>query len=162
MTFLSRSLSDLNKTFNRLFIINSFAVIGILCGIIPEIAGNPSGLVFSFAAYTQEFSQTQINQYAKAVLAIEVERKSAYQKIQQLLGTTPPPISCNQKDTLKKLPNAAQKIAVDFCNKSIKITKDSGLKSSEFNAITDETKKNVDLRKRIQNAIIQIRQQQKR
>ncbi|MEB3311631.1 MAG: DUF4168 domain-containing protein [Snowella sp.] len=162
MTFLSRSLSDLNKTFSRFFIINSLAVIGILCGIIPEIAWNPSGLIFSFSAYTQEFSQTQINQYAKAVLAIEVERKSAYQRIQKLLGTTPPPISCNKRDSLKKLPNDAQKIAVDFCNKSIKITKDSGLKSSEFNAITDETKTNLDLRKRIQNAIIQIRQQQKR
>ncbi len=162
MTFLSRSLSDLNKTFSRFFIINSLAIIGILCGIIPEIAGNPSGLVFSFSAYTQEFSQTQINQYAKAVLAIEVERKSAYQKIQKLLGKTPPPISCSQKDSLRKLPNDAQKIAVDFCNKSIKITKESGLKSSEFNAITDETKTNLDLRKRIQNAIIQIRQQQKR
>ncbi|MFM7437341.1 MAG: DUF4168 domain-containing protein [Snowella sp.] len=157
MFLLSRSLSDLNKTFTRFFIINSLAIIGILCGIVPEYAWNSSGLVFSFFAYTQDFSQAQINQYAKVVLEIETERKTAYQQIQKILGKTPPQISCNQKDSLKKLPNDAQKIAVNFCNKSKKIAQDSGLKSSEFNAITDELKKDSDLKNRIQKAIIQLR-----
>jgi hypothetical protein len=157
MFLLSRSLSDLNKTFTRFFIINSLAIIGILCGIVPEYAWNSSGLVFSFFAYTQDFSQVQINQYAKVVLEIETERKTAYQQIQKILGKTPPQISCNQKDSLKKLPNDAQKIAVNFCNKSKKIAQDSGLKSSEFNAITDGLKKDSDLKNRIQKAIIQLR-----
>lgn len=157
MFLISRSLSDLNKTFTRFFIINSLAIIGILCGIVPEYAWNSSGLVFSFFAYTQDFSQTQINQYAKVVLEIETERKTAYQQIQKILGQTPPQISCNQKDSLKKLPNDAQKIAVNFCNKSKKIAQDSGLKSSEFNAITDGLKKDSDLKNRIQKAIIQLR-----
>jgi hypothetical protein len=157
MFLLSRSLSDLNKTFTRFFIINSLAIIGILCGIVPEYAWNSSGLVFSFFAYTQDFSQAQINQYAKVVLEIETERKTAYQQIQKILGKTPPQISCNQKDSLKKLPNDAQKIAVNFCNKSKKIAQDSGLKSSEFNAITDGLKKDSDLKNRIQKAIIQLR-----
>ncbi|PZV26994.1 MAG: hypothetical protein DCF12_06815 [Snowella sp.] len=157
MFLLSRSLSDLNKTFTRFFIINSLAIIGILCGIVPEYAWNSSGLVFSFFAYTQDFSQAQINQYAKVVLEIETERKTAYKQIQKILGKTPPQISCNQKDSLKKLPNDAQKIAVNFCNKSKKIAQDSGLKSSEFNAITDELKKDSDLKNRIQKAIIQLR-----
>jgi len=159
MFLISRSLSDLNKTFTRFFIINSLAIIGILCGIVPEFAWNSSGFVFSFFAYTQDFSQTKINQYAKVVLEIEVERKIAYQQIQKIVGTVPPKISCNQKDSLKKLPNDAQKIAINFCNKSKKIAQDSGLKSSEFNAITDEVKTNVDLKKRIQDIIIQLRQQ---
>ena len=157
MFLLSRSLSDLNKTFTRFFIINSLAIIGILCGIVPEYAWNSSGLVFSFFAYTQDFSQAQINQYAKVVLEIETERKTAYKQIQKILGKTPPQISCNQKDSLKKLPNDAQKIAVNFCNKSKKIAQDSGLKSSEFNAITDGLKKDSDLKNRIQKAIIQLR-----
>lgn len=157
MFLISRSLSDLNKTFTRFFIINSLAIIGILCGIVPEYAWNSSGLVFSFFAYTQDFSQTQIDQYAKVVLEIETERKTAYQQIQKILGQTPPQISCNQKDSLKKLPNDAQKIAVNFCNKSKKTAQDSGLKSSEFNAITDGLKKNSDLKNRIQKAIIQLR-----
>lgn len=157
MFFLSRSLSDLNKTFTRFFIINSLAIIGILYGIVPEYAWNSSSLVFSFFAYTQDFSQAQINQYAKVVLEIETERKTAYQQIQKVLGKTPPPISCNQKDSLKKLPNDAQRIAVNFCNKSKKIAQNSGLKSSEFNAITDGLKKDSDLKNRIQKAIIQLR-----
>ena len=157
MFLLSRSLSDLNKTFTRFFIINSLAIIGILCGIVPEYAWNSSGLVFSFFAYTQDFSQAQINQYAKVVLEIETERKTAYQQIQKILGKAPPQISCNQKDSLKKLPKDAQKVAVDFCNKSKKIAQDSGLKSSEFNAITDGLKKDSDLKNRIQKAIIQLR-----
>ena len=157
MFLISRSLSDLNKTFTRFFIINSLAIIGILCGIVPEYAWNSSGLVFSFFAYTQDFSQTQIDQYAKVVLEIETERKTAYQQIQKVLGKTPPLISCNQKDSLKKLPNDAQQIAVNFCNKSKKIAQNSGLKSSEFNAITDGLKKDSDLKNRIQKAIIQLR-----
>jgi hypothetical protein len=157
MFLLSRSLSDLNKTFTRFFIINSLAIIGILCGIVPEYAWNSSGLVFSFFAYTQDFSQAQINQYAKVVLEIETERKTAYQQIQKILGKNPPQISCNQKNSLKKLPNDAQKIAVNFCNKSKRIAQDSGLKSSEFNAITDGLKKDSNLKNRIQKAIIQLR-----
>ena len=157
MFLLSRSLSDLNKTFTRFFIINSLAIIGILCGIVPEYAWNSSGLVFSFFAYTQDFSQAQINQYAKVILEIETERKTAYQQIQKILGKNPPQISCNQKDSLKKLPNDAQKIAVNFCNKSKRIAQDSGLKSSEFNAITDGLKKDSNLKNRIQKAIIQLR-----
>ncbi len=156
MFLISRSLSDLNKTFTRFFIINSLAFIGILCGIVPEFTRNSSGLVFSFLAHTQDFSQTQIDRYAKAVLEIETERKLAYQQIQKIVGSVPSQISCNQKKSLEKLPNDAQKIAVNFCNKSKKIAQDSGLKSSEFNAITEGTKMNLDLKKRIQNAIIKL------
>jgi hypothetical protein len=90
-------------------------------------------------------------------LAIEVERKATYQKIQNLLGRVPPQIACNQKDSLSKLPKEAQVIVVSFCNQSKKIAKTSGLNPADFNAITEAARKNPSLKKRIQTMIIQIR-----
>jgi hypothetical protein len=130
---------------------------GIFFGVVPEVAWHPSRLSFTLIAYSQEFSQTQINQYAQAILAIEVERKSAYQKIQNLLGRVPPQIACNQKESLNKLPKEAQIIMVSFCNQSKKIAKTSGLSPADFNAITEAAKNNPSLKKRIQTTIIQIR-----
>lgn len=157
MMISSHSLCDLNKFLSRFFIVNSLAAMGILCGVVPEVAWHPSRLLFTPIAYSQEFSQTQISQYAQAILAIEVERKAAYQKIQNLLGRVPPQIACNQKDSLSKLPKEAQVIVVSFCNQSKKIAKTSGLNPADFNAITEAARKNPNLKKRIQTIIIQIR-----
>ena len=148
---------DLKKFLSRFFMVNLLAAVGILGGVVPEVAWQPTRLLFIPIAYSQEFSQTQINQYAQAILAIEVERKAAYQKIQNLLGRVPPQIACNQKDSLSKLPKEAQVIVVSFCNQSKKIAKTSGLNPADFNAITEAARKNPSLKKRIQTIIIQIR-----
>ncbi|BFM41199.1 DUF4168 domain-containing protein [Synechocystis sp. LKSZ1] len=159
MIISSRSITDLNKVLSRFFIANSLALLGLLGGVIPDWSGRfPVPVTFSQLAYSQEFSPTQINRYAKAVLDIEAERKVAYRKIQDLIGRVPPNIVCNQKESIRQLPKEAQSIAVNFCNRSKKIAQASGLSPTEFNTITDAARKNAPLKKRIQQAIVKIRQ----
>jgi hypothetical protein len=158
MIISSRSITDLNKVLSRFFIANSLALLGLLGGVVPDWNGRlPMPVTFSQFAYSQEFSQIQINRYAKAVLDIETERKVAYRKIQDQIGRVPPNIVCNQKESIRQLPRQAQSIAVNFCNQSKKIAQASGLSPAEFNAITDAARKNNALKKRIQRAILQLR-----
>lgn len=158
MIISSRSIPDLNKVLSRFFIANSLALLGLLGGVVPDWSGRiPMPVTFSPLAYSQEFSQIQINRYAKAVLDIETERKLVYRQIQDLIGRVPSNIACNQKESIRQLPKQAQTIAVNFCNHSKKIAQASGLSSREFNAITDAARKNTTLKKRIQRAILQLR-----
>ncbi len=157
MIISSRPLNDLNKVLSRFFIANSLAILGILGGVIPEVNWRPAPIVFSQRAHTQDFNQNQINQYAQAVLDIEVKRKIAYSKIQEIIGRIPSQISCNQKETIKQLPREAQVVAVNFCNESKKVALATGLTAAQFNAITEAAQKDTALKKRIQKAIVQIR-----
>jgi hypothetical protein len=157
MIICSRPLSDLNRVLSRLFIVHSLAVLGIFGGIIPAVRLFPPALPWGHIAYAQTFSATQIQQYAQALLAIEVERKTAYTKIQALLGRVPPAIVCNQKETFQGLPQNAQLVAVNFCNQSQKLAQKLGLSSQDFNRITEVARQDSSLKQRIQRAIAKER-----
>ncbi|MFM7192898.1 MAG: DUF4168 domain-containing protein [Microcystaceae cyanobacterium] len=156
----SFSLTDLNKILSRFLMINAIAVMGILGGV-PQVGKPMPFLAFMPGALSQvatpNFSQKQIQNYAKAILAIESERKIAYAKIQKQIGRVPPQIICNQKESLVKLPKEAQVTAVNFCNQAKKIAKDSSLTSKEFNAITEATRQNPAFKKQVQQAILQLK-----
>ncbi|MGH2416085.1 MAG: DUF4168 domain-containing protein [Microcystaceae cyanobacterium] len=133
---------------------------GLLCGVIPEFSWQSPQLIFSSSAYTQDFSDAQVINYARAVLLMESHRQQAYLDIQQIIGQPPPEIVCNQPSTFRHLPTNAQKIAVNYCTISKKIVENSGLSTTQFNAITVRVQSDQDLERRIQNAMIRIRQQQ--
>jgi hypothetical protein len=157
MVISSRSLSGLNGVLSRLFIANTLAFLGLFGGMVPEVSWQPTALVFRWSAYSQEFSPESINHYAKAVLAIEVERKKAFEEIQTLIGRVPPQLTCTNRDSIRKLPRNAQAIAVNFCNRSKQIAEQSGLKPGEFNRITEAARNNANLKTQIQRAIINLR-----
>ncbi|MCT0255237.1 MULTISPECIES: DUF4168 domain-containing protein [unclassified Synechocystis] len=157
MVISSRPLSGLNGVLSRLFIANTLAFLGLFGGMVPEVSWHPTALVFRWSAYSQEFSPESINHYAKAVLAIEVERKKAFEEIQTLIGRVPPQLTCTNRDSIRKLPRNAQAIAVNFCNRSKQIAEESGLKPGEFNRITEAARNNANLKTQIQRAIINLR-----
>jgi signal recognition particle receptor subunit beta len=137
------------------------AVIAILGGLIPEFSWTTEVVSFRSSAYTQDFTADQIKRYAKAVLLIETERKQAYQAISQILGKSPPVITCNHLESFNNLPANAQRIAVDYCNNSKKIVQDSGLNATEFNAITNRVRSDDNLRRRVQNEMIRLQRENK-
>jgi hypothetical protein len=157
MITCSRPFHDLNRVLSRFFLVNSLALLGICGGIIPQASLRPPALFFSHFAYSQSFSDTQIKQYAQAVVAIEAERKKTYDKLQSVLGKTPPPIVCNQKDSFRGLSREARTLAVNFCNQSKKIAEDSGLTSQVFNAITQAARQDANFKKQIQRAILRLK-----
>jgi hypothetical protein len=159
MGFIDYASYQLNRKFTRSLMASILATIGLLGGVIPQFSWQSSSLSFSYLAYTQDFSDEQITKYAKAVLQIESYRLQAYQSIQKIIGQSPPIIVCNQRNTLRNLPADAQKIAVDYCNRSKKVVENSGLSVAQFNAMTTRVQSDQTLEKRIQTAIVRIRQQ---
>lgn len=150
---------NLNKFLIRSLIASVLAVMGILGGLVPEFSYQFTRLYFSSSAYTQDFNDAQVMNYARAVLLMESYRQQAYRSIQQIIGQSPPEIACNQPNTFRNLPSDAQKVAVDYCTNSKKIVENSGLNISQFNAMTTRVRSDKDLERRIQNAMIRIRQQ---
>jgi Domain of unknown function (DUF4168) len=161
MVIYCYTLADLGQSLRRSFIVTFLAVIAILGGLIPEFSWTTEVVNFQSSAYTQDFTVDQIKRYAKAVLSIETQRKQAYQAISQILGKSPPPISCDQRGSLNSLPTNAQRIAVDYCNNSKTIVKDSGLTLGQFNAITNRVRTDDNLRRRVQNEMIRLQREKK-
>ncbi len=153
MVFIHCSLLNLNRTLTRSLMASLLAVIGILhgCNIVPIFSRqDPSS--------RSEITDADVTNYAKTVLTIESQRQIAYQKIEDIIGDSPPEIACNRPNSFKQLPTEAQKLAVDFCNNSKEIAEESGLTSSKFNVMTQKAQGDETLKKRIQNAMIEVRQ----
>ncbi len=136
------------------------ALVSISCEVIPELSKQNPQLTPSSSAQTQNFSDEQVVNYAKAVLKIETHRQQAYQNLQQLIGDEPPEILCNQPKTFKGLSREAQKVAVSYCVTSKSVAEESGLSEDQFNIITLRLQSDEELKKRIQNAMIRLQKEQ--
>ncbi|MGK7930029.1 MAG: DUF4168 domain-containing protein [Microcystaceae cyanobacterium] len=161
MVNIYRFPSFLKQTFIRSLMASLLAVMGVVGGTIPEFSRHPLQLSFGFSAYTQDFNEAQIEKYAKAVLEIETLRQTAYQQIQEIIGRNPPNIICNKPNSFKELPRDAQKIAVNYCNKSKSIVQNSGLTVRQFNDLTNRVRSDQALKRRVHNAMIRIQRQQR-
>jgi hypothetical protein len=157
MVLLYCSLVNLNRSITQTVLASFLAMLGLVWGIIPQVSWDLSQITFSTVALTQEFSDSQVMSYARAILLIETQRQQAYQQIQKIVGQEIPDISCNRTESLRQIPRDAQKIAVQFCNNSKKIAQNSGLTTPQFNAITERVNQDPKLKKRIQDAMIRIR-----
>lgn len=153
MFIFGSPLYDLSRILTRLLITSVLSTVGILLGFVPEISWHSTHVVFNSSAYTQDITNDLVNKYAKAVLQMETYRQQAYREITQIMGQTPPEITCNQRDSFRGLPPSAQEIAVNYCNRSKKIVESSGLSTSQFNAITLRVRSDDSLKRRIQNEI---------
>lgn len=152
MVFIHCSLLNLNRIFTRSIMSSLVVFFGILhgCSLVPNLSPTPS-------PPPSNFTDEEVTNYAQTVLRIEDQRRIAYEEIEAIIEDQPPEIACDQPESIKQLPNNAQKIAVEFCNQSKQIAQDSGLSSIQFNAITENAQKDASLKKRIQNAMILIR-----
>ncbi len=100
-------------------------------------------------------SSEQVNNYAKAVLAIEQKRQEASEEIQKLSNNEKvSEISCTQPETIKALDQSIQSIAVNYCKKAKQFIQDQGLTVAQFNGITDKAQSDSELRTRIQNKLL--------
>lgn len=157
MVFLYCSLVNLNRSLTNTALASLLAMLGLIWGIVPQVSWDLARITFGTVAHTQEFSDSQVTNYAKAILLIETQRQQAYQQIQKIVGQNIPEISCHLTDSFSQVPRNAQKIAVQFCNNSKKIAQNSGLTTPQFNAITERANQDPNLKKRIQDAMIRIR-----
>ncbi|HEY9604973.1 MAG TPA: DUF4168 domain-containing protein [Allocoleopsis sp.] len=151
-----------NRILSKSLLIGTLSIIGLLSGLTPGLSGtSPSSesLVFSTAASAQSIvSNEEVQNYARAVLAIEQIRQSAYGEIKKVVGDVPE-IVCNNPASIRTLPGGVQGIAKAYCQQSSAIVGNYFPRgNARFNEITSLMQNNPSLRQRIQSEL--IRQQQ--
>lgn len=150
----------LPKRFAQSIAIGAFSVLGILAGLTPSVQPRSLALNWSTAAYAQNLSQEDINNYARSVLGIEPIRQDAYREIKAIVGSGEvPPIACHQPNSLSGLNRNIREIAVQYCNSAIAIVERNNLSISRFNDITVDLRNNNSLASRIQQAMVRIQQE---
>lgn len=114
-------------------------------------------LQLSAIAQAQNYSEETLENYAKAVLAIEPLRQATLQEIQSILDATEiPRIACNSAESYADLPSEARSLIVDYCNNSKTIVQNNNLTVSEFNNITAEVQGNAELKQRVQGKMREL------
>ena len=100
-------------------------------------------------------SSEQVDNYAKALLAIEPMRQEAYEEIEKLSNNEKvSEITCTQPETIKALDQSIQTIAVNYCKKAKQFIQDQSLTVTQFNEITNSSQSDSELRTRIQNKLL--------
>ncbi|MHC5595545.1 MAG: DUF4168 domain-containing protein [Nostoc sp.] len=141
----------------------------ILCpsfffGAIATVGVISNGFSWSFKADAQTPSpivnNTEINSYAKAVLAMEPARQNAFGEIKKLIGNGEiPKIVCNESNSFNGLPKKAQDIAKNYCAHAQEIVEQNGLSIDNFNKITLELQNNnISLKEQVYNTFLRLQQ----
>ena len=108
-------------------------------------------------AQTLNINNTEVTNYAKAVLGMEPVRQQAFEEIKKLIGSKDvPQVICNDPTSINALPGKAKDIAGNYCNHSQKIVEDSGLTVERFNKITVEIQNNNNLKKQLYNTLLYL------
>ena len=108
-------------------------------------------------AQTLNIYNTEVTNYAKAVLGMEPVRQQAFEEIKKLIGSKDvPQVICNDPTSINALPGKAKDIAGNYCNHSQKIVEDSGLTVERFNKITVEIQNNNNLKKQLYNTLLYL------
>lgn len=118
------------------------------------------------AAYAQNVSDTDIANYARAVVEIEAARQATYEAASDIIAAADSEgsiletnLSCNatRMSDMPDLPKPdkvdLQRVLVNFCNSAIEIADSHALTSADFNRITDAHRNDSDLSERIQAEI---------
>lgn len=157
---LTLNLSPLawRKTLMRSLVIGTLTSVGIISGISIEFSSTHPQLTGAKSVQAQNATADTVRKVAQSILAIEDLRNQAYEEIKKLVGSVPA-INCHEADSMSSLPSDARTIAVNYCNSSKKIVEAHGLTINQFNEVTMEAQSNDALRRRIQSAMIQLRQQ---
>lgn len=114
--------------------IGALSLAGVLLGAVPELYSPNAPIAFSNAAYAQNFSDQDLQNYVRAAVPIEIRRQQVVAEIKDMIGYVPS-IRCDQPSSLSSLPDSARQKAVDYCNWAIGIVESNNLGIQQFNSI---------------------------
>ncbi|MBE9130036.1 MULTISPECIES: DUF4168 domain-containing protein [unclassified Coleofasciculus] len=143
----------MSKTISTLCCLAGLTIILSGCNSAPDSDSSASIPIVPAESVTPE----EVQNYARAVMAIEGNRQEAYTEIQQMLDQEPvPDVTCTASDTVTALPSSVRDIAVNYCQNAKKIGESHGLTMVQFNTITASAQADPDLQRRIQNEMIRL------
>ncbi len=155
----------------------AISAIGLLGGFLPSLSPGSHSIEFMAPAAAQssrppvlnaDVSDTEVTNYAKAVLAIEPLRQQAYNDVKQIMGARDvPPITCFRQGSMRQLPETARPIVERYCNRSKEIIEqyfgNTRSNRQRYNDITiaiakdkDGNVPNPQLQQRIENELIRL------
>lgn len=152
-------INNLKLIIGRSLLISSITSLGLLTGLAPSISRvQSSGLSWENTAQAQDFSDQEVTDYARAVLAMEPRRKEAYEEIKGISGGSVPPVVCSETRGINDLNRNIRTIAVNYCDQAKKIIESHNLTVARFNAITLAQKGNPAIKARIQAELVRLQQ----
>ena len=150
-------LANLKRVLWRSLVLSAISTVGLSIGLLTDLSSSSSNLLFSTVVYAQQFSETDLTKYARAVLEAEPVREAALGEIKQKIGSGDvPPIACYKPETLDNLPENARNVAKDYCNKYEGIVKKYFTSVEQFNSITKTVQNDPNLKKRIQDEMLRL------
>ena len=123
-----------------------------LSGGVPGLTRNFTGMTLSATAVAQEQAdfEKKLGKYAEAILQMEPLRLQSYQQVQQIMGASLPKDVCKQSDLLAPVDNICDR----FFNESAEIIRGNGLSLTDFNAITEEVRRNKTLKDQLNEELL--------
>ncbi|NJK28865.1 MAG: DUF4168 domain-containing protein [Acaryochloris sp. RU_4_1] len=123
-----------------------------LAGWVPGLAPDLAGITLSSTAVAQEQSNYTklLGNYAEAILQMEPLRLQSYQRVQQIMGGNVPKDVCKQSNLVGSVTHICDR----FFNESAEIIRGNGLSLTDFNAITQEVRKNPALKDQLNEELL--------
>jgi hypothetical protein len=128
---------NVERLLSQFLIVSTLSTASLLFGWVPCLHGSSAALSFSNAAYAQDFTDEQLQDYVRAAVVIERRRQEVYNYIKGKIGSVPE-IACHRPNSLSSLPatDDVRQRAVDYCNWAITVVENNNLTIGQFNAIT--------------------------
>ncbi len=147
--------------FSKSSIVATLAAMGVLAGAVPNFSvTSPHLISFGNVAFAKDFSSAEVTNYARIVMQMEPIRQAVFRDIETIIGSKPSAIPCYQSRALNALPRDARELAVNYCGRYKELIESNPvINITSFNAITRQAQSDPDLKRRIQNAMIEIQRQ---
>ncbi|MEB3282532.1 MAG: DUF4168 domain-containing protein [Lyngbya sp.] len=137
--------------------VSLLSMISLLGGLTPSLREQfpHFGLSPVHAQVNQNFSDQEITNYARVVIALEPRRNEVFNEIKKIVGEVPR-IVCDQPSSINALPGNAPQLAVSYCDRAKQIIESRGLTVARFNEITLRQQSDPQFRQRIQAEISKL------
>lgn len=157
-TSLKTSKFRLNRMLRQSLLLSIISAAALASGWAPGLYAQSPSLVFGAAAQAQPISNTEITNYARAVLSIEPRRVEAYKEIKGMAGGSVPRVVCNETQEINRLSGGMRGVAVNYCDQAKKIIESNGLTVRRFNELTLLQQANPGVKQQIQAELLRLQQ----
>jgi hypothetical protein len=128
------------------------STLSIITGIAPNLTAQQPSQIFSSIAQADDFSDTDLRNYAAALMKIEPLRQSTLAQVSRANGGGKlPNLICSQPDTMSGLTSEAKSLFINYCNQCESITSNQGLSIEKFNQITQALRSNSELKEKVRS-----------